>query len=383
MDTPRHRLLAKPGLVIVKVGTNVLADGTGRLNHDRINTLTAQLVGLRQQGWRVVLVSSGAIGAGMGTLGLPHRPTELPALQACAAVGQQSLMQAYTTALARHRVTAGQLLLTASDFEHRARYLNMRNTLFRLFDYHCLPIINENDTVTVAEIKFGDNDHLAALVANLLQAKLLVLLSNVDGLYAVDPRENPTAVPLATVPRIDASILQLARSTKSQLGTGGMRSKLRAAELAIQGGTAVLLANGSQPDVLPQLFRGEPIGTLFLAQNAHLPAFKRWLGSVGRPSGTFVVDAGAKRALQQNGKSLLPVGLLRVIGQFSKGAIVEVSTEGEVAFARGLSNYTATEAAKLAGQKSEQLAATEGPMPYPELIHRDNLTLLPMAESTE
>jgi glutamate 5-kinase len=376
MDAARQTLLKTPGLAVVKIGTNVLADQRGLLNNERIRLLAGQLVQIRAQGWDVILVSSGAIGAGLGVLGLRTRPTDLPHLQACAAVGQQSLMQAYSVALAEHGVAAAQLLLTASDFEHRARYLNMRNTLYTLFDYKALPIINENDTVTVAEIKFGDNDHLAALVANLMQADLLVLLSNVNGLHPGNPNDPRFAKPLETVPKITADVYAMAQSSKSHLGTGGMRSKLQAAELATQAGTAVILANGSQPENLAAIFAGDVVGTLFQPQTARPSAFKHWLGRVVRPAGALIVDAGAKVAVASKGKSLLPVGLTRVEGHFSKGAVVEVRVGEEAPFARGLTNYSSTEALQLAGLSSEQLVQQQVLAPYTELIHRNNLTLI-------
>src|SRR5437764_13766524 len=231
-DADRADIVRRADPVVVKVGTNVLADPAGALDRGRIQALADQLARLRAGGRRVALVSSGAIGAGVGRLGLGRRPTDLPPLQACAAVGQCALMQAYQECLVPHGVNAAQILLTASDFDHRVRYLNARHTILTLFEYGCLPVINENDTVSVAEIKFGDNDHLAAMVANLLQAPLLILLTNVDGLFTADPRTDPTAKLVSTVPNIDGAVAGMAGETKSTLGVGGMRSKLKAARLA-------------------------------------------------------------------------------------------------------------------------------------------------------
>src|SRR5437762_540472 len=277
-DAVRDSIIAEARTVVVKVGTNVLADAAGQLNRRPIQSLADQLHRLRLSGRRVVLVSSGAIGAGVGKLGLGKRPADLPHLQACAAVGQSALMQLYQECLAPHGVLTAQILLTAGDFDNRARYLNVRNTILTLFEYHALPIINENHTVSVAEIKFGDNDHLAAMVTNLLRAPLLVLLTNVDGLYNADPRSDPTASVLPTVPSIDATVLEKAGASKSALGSGGMRSKLRAARLATAAGESVILANGSVPNILDAVFRCEPVGTLFLPHASSLPSWKRWLG---------------------------------------------------------------------------------------------------------
>src|SRR5262245_5763367 len=263
-DSVRTEIIARADPVVVKVGTNVLADTSGTLDRGRIQALADQLYRASAGGRRVALVSSGAIGAGVGRLGLGRRPTDLPHLQACAAVGQCALMQAYQDCLAAHGVHAAQILLTAGDFDSRVRYLNARHTILTLFEYGCLPVINEHDTVSVAEIKFGDNDHLAAMVANLLQAPLLVLLTNVDGLYTSDPREDPTARLVPTVAHIDRSVTEMAAPTKSDLGTGGMRSKLRAARLATAAGGAVVMANGSAEDVLDAVFAGREVGTFFL-----------------------------------------------------------------------------------------------------------------------
>jgi glutamate 5-kinase len=375
-DSVRQAILGVPGTVVVKVGTNVLADSAGHLDAIRIQSLGDQLQRIRQLGWKVVLVSSGAIGAGVGKLKLGKRPVDLPHLQACAAVGQTALMQLYQIALAQHGVLPAQILLTAGDFDSRPRYLNVRNTILTLFEYGCLPIINENDTVSVAEIKFGDNDHLAAMVANLMQAPLLILLTNVDGLYSADPREDPTATLLQTVPHIDRSITDLAGTTKSQLGTGGMKSKLRAARLATAAGGAVVMANGSQDGVLDRIFNGEAVGTLFLPHGDTLAAKKRWLGFTARPKGTLTVDDGACRAIREQGKSLLPVGVRGVLGDFGKGDVLTICDGQGREVARGLSNYSAADAVRIAGMKAEEIAGMLGKVPYAEIVHRDNLVIV-------
>jgi glutamate 5-kinase len=375
-DSTRLKLLTSATTVVVKVGTNVLADRDGTLDRQRIVSLAAQVQRIRESGRKVVLVSSGAIGAGVGKLRLLARPTDLPHLQACAAIGQPMLMQLYQEALSAYGVHVAQVLLTAGDFDNRARYLNVRHTILTLWEYGCLPIINENDTVSVAEIKFGDNDHLAAMVANLLQAKLLILLTNVDGLYSADPRSDPSAQLVPTVANIDDAVASMAGESHSALGTGGMRSKLKAARLATAAGEAVLMANGSRDGVLDELFRGEGVGTLFLPHGDSLPAWKRWLGYTARPRGTLIVDEGACRAILEQGKSLLPVGVQRVEGLFGKGDVVAICRAGGEEIGRGLTNYPADEASQIVGMKTEQVAAVLGRVPYGEIVHRDNFVAI-------
>jgi len=375
-DPVRQKVIARAHVVVIKVGTNVLADATGRLDSHRIQSLADQLQRVRAGGRKVVLVTSGAIGAGVGKLGLGKRPTDLSQLQACAAVGQSALMQLYQESLSPHGIHTAQILLTAGDFDNRARYLNTRNTIRTLFEYNALPIINENDTVSVAEIKFGDNDHLAAMVTNLLRAPLLVLLTNVDGLYSDDPRTNPDASLLAIVPNIDQSVSDLAATTTSSLGTGGMPSKLRAARLATAAGESVIMVNGSVDGILDQVFSGEPVGTLFLPHGQDVPAWKRWLGFTARTRGTLRVDAGAKRALIEQGKSLLPVGVIAVDGDFGKGDVVSIRDETGIEIARGLCNYSSEDASRLLGKNTEQIVNLLGSASYPELVHRDNLVVV-------
>lgn len=375
-DSVRQEVTTAAHTVVVKVGTNVLAGSDGTLDPTRFQALADQVHRLRTSGRKVVLVSSGAIGAGVGRLGLTKRPTNLPHLQACAGVGQPFLMQAWESCFRIHGIPTAQLLLTAADFDSRTRYLNIRNTLLTLFEYGCLPVINENDTVSVAEIKVGDNDTLAALVTNLLQAPLLVILSIVDGLFTADPTTDPTARPIPTVAQIDAQVLDRAGSGKSTLGTGGMRSKLRAARLATVAGGSVILASGKRPDVLDTLFRNEPIGTLFLPQANTLPAWKRWLGYTARPRGWVVVDAGARIALTQKGRSLLPIGIVQVGGPFGKGDVIAIRDGAGEEFARGLTNYPSGVVDKICGMRSEQVREALETAPYEEVVHRDNLVII-------
>lgn len=372
----RAMILARAATIVVKVGTNVLADARGHLDAQRIRSLVEQVVAAKIAGRRVVLVTSGAIGAGVGRLKLPGRPSDLAHLQACAAVGQSALMQLYEEEFSRHGLHAAQLLLTAGDFDNRARYLNVRNTLSTLFEYACIPVVNENDTVSVAEIRFGDNDQLAAMVANLLQAPLLVLLTNVDGLYSADPSLDPSAKLMASVPTIDRSVTELAGGGKSPLGSGGMRSKLRAARLATEAGCAVIVANGATAGVLSQVLAGESVGTLFEAQGKGLAAWKRWLGFTAQPKGEILLDAGAVTAVVMQGKSLLPVGVKGVRGGFVKGDVVSLLDLESREVARGLTNYSAADAVLAAGRNSQEIATILGAVPYAELVHRDNLVVL-------
>lgn len=375
-DAERQRAIDRANVVVVKVGTNVLTDDAGTLDHARIQSLADQIGRIDKSGRKVVLVSSGAIGAGVGRLGLGKRPSDLPHLQACAAVGQSALMQVYHECLVPHGLHAAQILLTAGDFDNRARYLNVRNTILTLFEYRCLPIINENDTVSVAEIKFGDNDHLAAMVTNLLRAPLLVLLTNVDGLFTGDPRTDGAARLVPTVPHIDRAITEMAGVSKSALGTGGMKSKLRAARLVTAAGESVIMANGSIAGILDRIFAAEATGTLFLPHGDDVPARERWLGYTARPRGKIRVDDGARQAIEKHGKSLLPIGVTIVDGSFGKGDVIAICDKEGVEFARGLTNYSSIDAERLRGLNTEQIARVVGKLPYVELVHRDNLVVV-------
>jgi glutamate 5-kinase len=376
LDPVRQEVVALAHTVVVKVGTNVLTGADGRLAPERLQGLADQVQRIRKTGRKVALVSSGAIGAGVGRLGLGKRPSDLRQLQACAAVGQGFLMRAYQECLDAHGTHTAQILLTAGDFDHRRRYLNARNTIVTCFEWGVLPIINENDTVSVAEIRFGDNDHLAAMVTNLLQAPLLVLLTNVDGLYASDPTTNPSAELLTTVPQIDGSVMDMAGGSKSVLGTGGMRSKIRAARLVTAAGESVIMANGTRAGTLDAIFAGDKVGTLFLPHGTTVPAWKRWVGYTARPQGRLQVDAGARQAVQHKGRSLLPIGVVGVQGVFGKGDVVALVDPDGVEFARGLTNYTAVDVERILGLRTEQIAEVLGAIPYVEVVHRDNLVVI-------
>lgn len=375
IDPVRQEVLAEAHTLVVKVGTQVLTDEQGVLDPQQIRQLCEQLHRVRQSGRRVALVSSGAIGAGMGRLRFTQRPKDLRYLQAAAAVGQCSLMALYEEELARYGYHAAQLLLTAGDFDHRVRYLNVRNTLLTLFELNCIPIINENDTVSVAEIRFGDNDHLAALVTNLIQAPLLVLLTVVDGVYDRDPTQ-PDAQLVPTIVDVDEQALQLASHNRSHLGSGGMKSKLKAARLVTLAGGSVIVANGRRADILDAILSGAHVGTLFLPRGGVLRARQRWIGWAAQPRGKIIVDNGARHAIEKKGRSLLPVGIVRVVGNFSKGDVVALADNDGAEFARGLTNYSAADLRKIAGLRTDQLGKILGPDFYEEAIHRDNLVVI-------
>lgn len=375
-DLLRQEIAATAKMMVVKVGTRVLTGRDGRLDPARIEQLAEQIHHVIASGRKVALVSSGAVGSGMGRLGLKTRPTDLARLQAVAAVGQSVLVEAYERALERYGYHAAQILLTADDLSHRTRYLNARNTILTLFELGAVPIINENDTVAVEELQttFGDNDHLAAIVTNLIQAPLLVLLSDVEGLYDGNPRE-PQSRLIPTVVRIDAEIRAMVRDTTGQLSKGGMTSKLNAARLATAAGESVIITNGETPDVLKRIVAGEPVGTLFLARGQTVAARKRWIGFNVRPRGHLVLDAGARRAVECDGRSLLPIGIVDVVGRFTKADIVALRDAEGVEFARGLTNYTADEVRKIKGLKTSEITAALGYCPYQEVIHRDNMVV--------
>jgi glutamate 5-kinase len=375
-DLVRDEVVLSAQTLVVKVGTSLLTGTDGALEPARIDHLAEQICQVIDRGRKVALVSSGAVGAGMGQLGWKKRPDNLRQLQAAAAVGQAYLIRAYDEGLRRHGRHAAQLLLTHEDFDSRSRYLNMRNTLNALFECDAVPIINENDTISVDEIKFGDNDRLAAMVTNLLQAPLLIILSVVDGLCRSDPAggTNQEVVPL--VPQIDDEILGLAGASRSKLGTGGMQSKLAAARLVTQAGGSVIIASGIQPEPLTRILAGERVGTLFLAHGANHRARKRWIGLTARPRGHYIVDAGARRALESGPTSLLAIGIVDVAGEFEKGDVVGIRDASGQEFARGLTNYGTTDARRIQGLRTPEARLALGAAMYDEVVHRDNLVLI-------
>jgi glutamate 5-kinase len=375
-DLVRDEVVLSSGIWIVKVGTNVLTGADGRLDPTRIHHLAEEISAVMDSGRKVALVSSGAVGAGIGQLGLKQRPDNLPQLQAAAAIGQSYLIRAYDESLRRHGRHAAQLLLTHEDFDSRPRYLNMRNTLTSLFEYDAVPIINENDTISVDELKVGDNDRLAAMVTNLLQAPLLVILSVVEGLYQIDPATRTRTDLIPLIPQIDDQVLALADSSKSTLGTGGMRSKLAAARQVTRAGGSVIIAGGTRPNPLTRILAGEQVGTLFLAHGQSHRARKRWIGLTARPRGHYVVDDGARRAIEKGTTSLLAIGVVDVIGEFEKGDVVGIRDSSGCEFARGLTNYATADARTIRGLHTHQARKALGATLYDEVVHRDNLVLI-------
>jgi glutamate 5-kinase len=362
---------------VVKVGSSVLTGPEGTLDPARIGHLAEQISAITETGRKVALVSSGAVAAGLGQLGLTRRPDNLPQLQAAASVGQSYLIRAYDEGLKRHGRHAAQLLLTHEDFDSRPRYLNMRNTLSALFEWDAVPVINENDTISVDEIKFGDNDRLAAMVTNLLQAPLLVILSVVDGLYPTDPGGGAAGgEPLPLVTNLDDEVFGLAGSSRSAMGTGGMRSKLEAARLVTHAGGSVIIASGKAPEPLTRILAGQPVGTLFVARGPTQGARKRWIGLTARPKGHYVVDAGARSALESGARSLLAIGIVDVVGEFEKGDVVGIRDATGQEFARGLTNYATSEARRIRGLRTDQARVALEGVVYDEVVHRDNLVLV-------
>jgi glutamate 5-kinase len=381
-DPIRHQITALSKTVVVKVGTRVLTHDDGTLDQARVTAIAEQVVRLQEEKRQVVLVSSGAVGAGIGRLGLKQRPADLAHLQAVAAVGQSRLIESYNRALEVHGRHAAQILLTADDLNDRMRYLNVRNTLLALFQFGALPIINENDTVRVDELQrnVGDNDRLAAMVTNLLRAPLLVLLSDVDGLYDRHPSEDGAQV-IPIVSQLETAVRDFQRQVPmtggpNHLSRGGMASKLEAARLAVSAGESVIIANGRRPNVLVDLLAGEQVGTLFVAHGPAVTSRKRWIGLTAQPCGRLVLDPGAQQAIQLNGRSLLAIGVRRVEGIFQKGDVVALCGDEGSEFARGLSNYGSEELRRIAGHPTERIIEILGHCPYDEVIHRDNLAIL-------
>jgi glutamate 5-kinase len=360
---------------VIKIGSSLLTARGQGLDHDAIRGWCEQIARLRAEGRQVVLVSSGAVAEGMARLGLKKRPGVLHELQAAAAVGQMGLVRAWELGFERHGIRAAQILLTHEDVADRARYLNARATLKSLLDFGAVPVVNENDTVSTDEIRLGDNDTLGALTCNLIEADLLVILTDQDGLFDADPRIKPDA---RLVPEIALSAPELnlmAGDSKGELGRGGMRTKLSAARIAARSGASTAIAFGKEPQVLERLASGERLGTLLLPDAGAMSARKRWIAGQLQARGRLHLDAGAVGVLRSQGKSLLPVGVKRVEGSFDTGDLVICLDPEGVEVARGLSNYSAADAAKILGARRDELLARLGYPGEPELIHRDNLVL--------
>jgi glutamate 5-kinase len=367
--------IAQSKRLVVKVGSALVTNNGAGLAHEFIAECARQIAVLREQGREVLLVSSGAIAAGMQRLGWSARPQAMHDLQAAAAVGQMGLAQAYETTFLRHGLKAAQVLLTHEDLSDRTRYLNARNTLHALLGYGVVPIINENDTVVTDEIKFGDNDTLGALVANLVEADALIILTDQPGLYTADPRQDPTATLISEGRADDARYEAMAGGAGSAIAKGGMITKIRAAQRAARSGAHTLIVGGRESEALIRASGGEVLGTLLYATNSPLAARKQWLADHLQLAGSLVLDAGAIKALL-DGRSLLPIGVTGVEGEFERGAAVACRTPDGREVARGLVNYSSSEARRIARHATQEIEALLGYADEEELIHRDNLILL-------
>ncbi len=371
----RLELLSQAKRVVVKVGSAVLTEKDG-LNMLVVKELADDLAYLREIGREVILVSSGAVAAGRKTLGLGERQLSMKEKQAAAAFGQSSLMRAYEDIFASHDQKVSQILLTHDDLANRDRYLNVRNTLFTLLDWQLLPIINENDTVSVKELRFGDNDTLAAMVTNLIEADLFICLTDVDGLYTGNPSQDPQAQLVNTVAQVDEQVEEMAGHVCGALGSGGMRSKIMAAKMVSARGGSSFIGPGNHPGILEKLFNGEAVGTFFLPQDETLPSRKHWIAYTLRPKGFLVLDDGACRAVLSGGKSLLPSGIIDTRGNFSIGDPVQCIDENEEPIAAGLVNYSSEHVKQIQGVHSSQIESVLGFVDSEEIIHRDNLVVL-------
>ncbi|MFO6418882.1 glutamate 5-kinase [Hylemonella sp. W303a] len=380
-----HTLLREARRIVVKVGSSLVTNEGRGLDEAAIEEWSRQLAALVKDGREVIMVSSGAIAEGMKRLGWTSRPKEIHELQAAAAVGQMGLAQMYETRLRAHGLPSAQVLLTHADLADRERYLNARSTLLTLLDLGVVSVINENDTVVTDEIKFGDNDTLGALVANLVEADVLVILTDQKGLYTADPRKDPAAQFVHEARAGDPALEQMAGGAGSSIGKGGMITKILAAKRAAGSGASTVIAWGREPNVLLRLMKGEmsragddthPLGTLLVAQTGKTQARKQWMADHLQLRGSVLVDAGAARKLREDGKSLLPIGMTAVEGEFSRGEVIAVRDEQGSEIARGLANYASAEARLLCRKSSSEIEALLGYVGEPEMVHRDNLVLM-------
>jgi glutamate 5-kinase len=372
----RRKVLGGVRRIVVKVGSSILASVEKGLHYEAFSHLTKEISDLKRQGYEIVLVSSGAIAAGMEKLGYKTRPQAITQKQATAAVGQTRLMNIYENYFSRYQQMVAQVLLTHDDLSHRRRFLNARNTLLTLLELGIIPIINENDTVVVDEIKFGDNDNLSALITNLVGADLLIILTDIEGLCDSDPRVNPNARCIPLVEDIDANMEGIVEETKSEMSVGGMISKIQAAKKASRFGIPTVVARGTKDGILHQILKGKEIGTLILSKGEALSSRKHWIAFNPKPKGDVIVDDGAKKAIIQKGKSLLPSGVVKIKGIFDRGDLVSCLGPRGKEFARGLVNYSATELEKIKGFRSDQIESTLGYKYSDEVIHRDDLVVL-------
>ncbi|MGI5876131.1 MAG: glutamate 5-kinase [Dethiobacteria bacterium] len=361
--------------IVIKVGTRLLTYETGKLNLGIIEKLVRDIADLKNQGKEPILVSSGAIGAGIGRLALKRKPESIQERQAVAAIGQGLLIQFYEKLFAEYGHIVAQVLLTRDDFENRERYINSRNTLLHLLKFEAIPIINENDTISTEEIEFGDNDKLSALVATLVDADLLIILTDIDGFYTANPKIDPTATCLPYIENITEDIKKIAGGAGDMLSKGGMITKIEAAEIAMASGISMVIANGREPNVIHRILEGEPLGTFFCSKECNIRSRKRWIAFAQTIKGNIIIDSGAEQALTGRGKSLLSIGVLHVEGDFLKGETVSIYNSRGIEIARGLVNYSAAELRQIKGCKSSEVKKILGYAGDTEVIHRDNLVL--------
>ena len=372
----RKKVLEKARRIVVKVGSSILASLEKGLHYETFSHLTKEISELKRQGYEIVLVSSGAIAAGMEKLGYKTRPQSITQKQATAAVGQSRLIHIYENYFSRYQQMVAQVLLTHDDLSHRRRFLNARNTLLALLELGIIPIINENDTVVVDEIKVGDNDNLSALITNLIGADLLIILTDIEGICERDPRSHPDAKCISLIEDIDADMEGVMGETKSQMSVGGMASKIQAARKASRFGIPTVVACGTKKEVLRQVLKGKEIGTLILPKIRTLSSRKHWIAFNLKPKGDVIVDEGAKKAIVQKGKSLLPSGVLEVRGSFGRGDSVSCVGPRGKEFARGLVNYSVQELDKIKGHRTGEIEKVLGYKYSDEIIHRDDLVVL-------
>lgn len=370
----RRRSFTNPKRIVVKIGSRVITSSKNELDLSLINALIKDIEALYRKKYQILIVTSGAIVAGLKDLKLGSRPTDLPLKQAASAVGQVKLMHSYSAAFKKYDIPTAQILLTREDLQNRHRYLNARNTMLRLLEKGVIPIINENDTVAVEEIKFGDNDTLSALVALMMDADLLAILTDICGLYTDIPHENKKAKLISYVEKITSSIEKMAKCKGE--GTGGMETKIQAAKMLTESGIPVVIADGREKEILTKLISCEEIGTFFAPAEQKKKGKKKWIAFSLKSKGQIIVDKGAKEALLKGGKSLLPSGILSVKGTFDSGDSVSITEENGKELARGLANYTNKEIQKIKGLKSSEIKKTLGYKDYDEVIHRDNLVVL-------
>lgn len=370
----RKALLSHVKRVVVKIGSGVISTVAG-LDNERVAAISEDVCSLLDQGMEVILVSSGAVAAGKGQLGIEGRPQTIPQKQAAAAIGQTRIIREYKETFTANSYNVAQVLLTRDDLSNRRRYLNARNTLMTLLEYGVTPIVNENDTVVVEEIRFGDNDNLSALVTSLVEADMLIILSDVDGLYDSDPAENPNAELIQVVERVTSKIEAMGGKSNGSLGTGGMATKLKAAKKAALSGVGTLVVNGRTPHILQQVFAGEDVGTYFLPAQSKLTAKKQWIAFSKKPRGKLLIDEGGRLAVIKRGKSLLPSGICGVDGGFERGDAVRLCDRDGKEFGRGVVAYSLAETLRIMGKQCAEIEKVLGYKYRDEVVCRDDLVL--------